>query len=215
MDCWDLYSRSSPYTIGLTGNIATGKTTVGRMLEDLGAERIDADRVAHKVIEPDGPAYEDVVETFGPGIVRDDRTIDRRALGRIVFNDGEALRALEALVHPPVIRKIDAMIEASSAPVVVVEAIKLLESGMAAHYDAIWVTTCAESNQRSRLMNLRGLSREDADARLQAQTPQSLKIAQADVVIETDGTIAQTRAQVQEAWRRMPLAPRVADQDYE
>jgi dephospho-CoA kinase len=207
VDRRDASPNSSTYTIGLTGNIATGKTTVGRMLEDLGAECIDADQIAHEVIEPDGPAYEDVIEAFGPEILRDDRSIDRRRLGRIVFNDDDALRMLEAIVHPPVIRKIDALVERSEAPAVVVEAIKLLESGMAAHYDAIWVTTCAESTQRSRLMTLRGMSCEEAEARLRAQTPQSLKLAQADVVIETDGTIAQTRAQVRAAWQRMPLAP--------
>jgi dephospho-CoA kinase len=181
------------------------------MLEDLGAERIDADRVAHKVMEPDEAAYADVIEMFGPDIVRDDGTIDRRTLGRIVFNDEDALRTLESLVHPPVIQKIEALIQVSNAPVVVVEAIKLLESGMATRYDAIWVTTCAESTQRSRLMNLRGLSREDANVRLRAQTPQTLKLARADVVIETGGTLAQTRNQVHSAWRRLPLAPRSPD----
>lgn len=209
----DLPSGLASYTIGLTGNIATGKTTVGRMLEDRGAELIDADRIAHQVMEPEGPAYEDVVEAFGTEILRGDGMIDRRRLGRIVFNDEEALRRLEALVHPPVIRKIDALIEASNAPVVVVEAIKLLESGMAVRYDAIWVTTCAESIQRSRLMRLRGLSPDDAEARLRAQTPQILKLEQADVVIQTGGTLAQTRSQVRSAWRRMPLAPRACDPD--
>jgi dephospho-CoA kinase len=204
---------SPPYTIGLTGNIATGKSTVGRMLEALGAERIDADRVAHEVIEPDGPAYDEVVAAFGTEVLREDRTIDRRRLGRIVFNDEEALRTLEGLVHPPVIRSIDARIERSRAPVVVVEAVKLLESGMADRYDAIWVTACSESTQRARLVRLRGMSREDAEARLRAQNSQALKLAQADVVIETEGTLAQTRAQVRDAWRRMPLAARAPDSE--
>jgi dephospho-CoA kinase len=183
------------------------------MLEALGAERIDADRVAHEVIEPDGPAYDEVVAAFGTEILREDRTIDRRRLGRIVFNDEDALRTLEGLVHPPVIRSIDAWIERSRAPVVVVEAVKLLESGMADRYDAIWVTACSESTQRARLVRLRGMSREDAEARLRAQNPQALKLAQADVVIETEGTLAQTRAQVRDAWRRMPLAARAPDSE--
>ena len=203
----DLCPDVSTYTIGLTGNIATGKTTVGRMLEALGAELLDADRIAHEVIEPGGPAYDEVIETFGPEILRDDRTIDRRRLGRIVFNDATALRTLESIVHPPVIRRIDALIERSTAPVVVIEAIKLLETGMADRYDVIWVTTCSEATQRSRLMTLRGLSREEADARIRAQTAQTLKLAQADVVIETNGTLVQTRDQVRAAWRRMPLGP--------
>ncbi len=203
----DTYATSSPITIGLTGNIATGKTTVGRMLEALGAERIDADRVAHAVIEPDGSAYHDVVAAFGEQILREDGTIDRGRLGRIVFNDADALKTLEALVHPPVISTIAARIAHSDAPVVVVEAIKLLESGMADHYDAIWVTTCSELIQRARLVELRGMSRQDAEARIRAQNPQALKLAQADVVIETEGTLAQTRSQVRAAWRRMPPAP--------
>jgi len=194
------YQGSAPYRIGLTGNIATGKSTVGRMLASLGAELIDADKVAHAVMAPAGSAYAGVVEAFGPDVVGDAGEIDRRALGRIVFAEPEALKRLEALVHPAVIAEVNQRIARSAAPAVVVEAIKLLESGMADSYDAIWVTTCSEETQLVRLMGTRGLSRDDALARIGAQAPQAEKVLRADVVVDTDGTLAETRAQVEAAW---------------
>jgi dephospho-CoA kinase len=193
---------SAPYCIGLTGNIATGKSAVGRMLASLGAEMIDADKVAHAVMAPAGSAYAGVVAAFGPDIVGNAGEIDRRALGRIVFADPEALKRLEALVHPAVITEVNQRIERSTATAVAVEAIKLLESGMAESYDAIWVTTCSEETQRARLMENRGLSREDALVRIRAQAPQAEKVLRADVVVDTDGTMAETRAQVEAAWAK-------------
>ncbi|MGC9521157.1 MAG: dephospho-CoA kinase [Anaerolineae bacterium] len=193
-------SADIPYRIGLTGNIATGKTTVGHMLVELGAELIDADRVAHAVMAPEGAAYEPVVEAFGSDILAQDGTIDRGKLGRRVFSDPAALRRLEALVHPPVIAAVERRIACSSAPVVVVEAIKLLESGMAASYEAIWVTTCSSATQLERLVKGRGMDSDAALQRIRAQPPQEEKLAQADVVIDTEGTLDETRAQVRTAW---------------
>ncbi len=232
--------QAAAIRIGLTGNIATGKTTVGRMLEALGAELIDADQVSHAVMAPGGPAYGPVVAAFGDGILAEDdeidpvasprsatrqiprsttrsiarsaerpvsreaeRMINRAALGRLVFSDPDALARLEALVHPVVIAEVERRIADSAARVIVVEAIKLLESGMAETYDAIWVTTCSEATQLARLMEGRGLSREAALARIHAQPPQAEKLARADWVIETDGTLAQTEMQVREGWQRL------------
>ncbi|HOT91303.1 MAG TPA: dephospho-CoA kinase [Anaerolineae bacterium] len=192
-----------PYRIGLTGNIATGKSVVGRMLAELGAERIDADQVAHAVIAPDGAAYAAVVAAFGPDILASDGTIDRRKLGDIVFSDPEALARLEQLTHPAIIAIIEARIAASRAPAVVVEAIKLLESGIADDYDAIWVTTCPEAEQLTRLMRSRGLTRESALRRIHAQPPQAEKLARADVIIDTSGSLDATRAQVIAAWENI------------
>ncbi len=194
---------ASPYRIGLTGNIATGKSTAGRMLEALGAELIDADTVAHAVIAPGGPAYGPVVAAFGEDIVGEDGAINRAALGRRVFSDPAALQRLEALVHPAVIAEVDRQVAASHARVVVVEAIKLLESGMADAYDAIWVTTCSEATQLHRLVQGRGLSREAALERIHAQPPQAEKLARADWVIDTEGTFEQTEAQVYAGWQRV------------
>jgi dephospho-CoA kinase len=197
-----------PYLIGLTGNIATGKTTVGRMLVDLGAELIDADKVAHQVMRPGGRAYDSIVDAFGESVLQADGSIDRRALGEIVFNDPQLLLRLESLVHPPTIAAIEERIRESAAPVVVVEAIKLLESGMAERYPALWVTTCPPEVQLERLVEGRGLSREDAWERIRAQPPQSEKIARADVVIDTSQTLEETRAQVIRSWEKQ-VAPQV------
>ena len=189
-----------PYRIGLTGNIATGKSTVGRMLAKLGAEVIDADQIVHTVLSPNGAAYPAVVAVFGTGILTADGTIDRSQLGDFVFADANALARLEQLTHPPVIAIIDERIATTATPVVVVEAIKLLESGVADDYEAIWVTTCPETAQLARLMKSRHLTREEALRRIHAQPPQAKKIARANVVIDTSGTIGETRAQVVAAW---------------
>ncbi len=194
-----------PYRIGLTGNIATGKSTVGRMLVELGAVLIDADRVAHDVLMPGGAAYSSVLHSFGAAILSPDGLLDRQKLGAIVFSNPEALQRLESLVHPPVIAAIEQTIADLHVQVVVVEAIKLLETGMAESYDAIWVTTCPESVQLARLMKNRKLSSEDALLRLQAQSPQEDKLIYADVVINTAGKLEETRAQVREAWRHLAL----------
>jgi dephospho-CoA kinase len=197
---------SLPYRIGLTGNIATGKTTVGHMLEALGALWIDADKVAHRMMAPGGKAYKAVTETFGPEILERDGTIDRRKLGSLVFSDPAALLQLESLVHPAVIEAVEHQMSLSEAQVVVVEAIKLLESGMAACYEAIWVTVCDEDIQIARLMQTRGLSRAAALQRIRAQPPQSDKIAVADLVISTNGPREATRAQVEAVWAELCAA---------
>lgn len=192
------------YRIGLTGNIATGKSNVGQLLHGLGAAYIDADRVAHEVMAPGQAAYQAVVAHFGARILAPDGAIDRRALGAIVFSDPEELCELERCVHPAAIAEVERRIQASAACVVVVEAIKLLESGMAETYDAIWVTTCPEEEQVRRLQESRGLDRVEALRRIHAQPSQAEKLARADVIIDTGGTKAETRAQVHAAWARIP-----------
>lgn len=191
------------YVICLTGNIATGKSTVARILAELGATMIDADRVAHEVMEPGGPAYAPVVEAFGPEILHSTGLINRRALGAIVFSDPEALKRLEALVHPPTIDEVERRVKAAPTRVVVVEAIKLLESGMVERLcHTVWVTTCSEETQLKRMMYQRNFIREDALKRIRSQPPQELKLARADVVITTDGPLEATREQVLAAWRQ-------------
>ncbi len=200
----------TPYRIGLTGNIATGKSTVGEILLELGAMHIDADLVAHKVMEPQGQAYAAVIAAFGKAIVGPAGHIDRSALGDIVFDNPEALRRLEKIVHPHVIAAVNARIASSDRPVVVVEAIKLLESGLADTYEAIWVTTCPEPTQVSRLMTTRDYTQAEALRRVHAQPPQEEKIARADVVIDTSGTMAQTETQVRAAWAENVIALSIA-----
>jgi len=189
-----------PILIGLTGNIATGKSVVAQMLEELGAFVVDADRVAHEVTAPDGPAYDAVIQTFGRAILSSDGTIDRGKLGEIVFRDPEALQRLEAAVHPATIAEVTLRILQATEPVVVVEAIKLIEAGMHRAYDALWVVTAPRWLQIERLVNERGLTEEAAALRVDAQPPQEEKATVADLVIVNDGSLEALREKVQAAW---------------
>lgn len=198
------------YVIGLTGNIGTGKSTVRRMLDRLGAETIDADKIAHQTIEPDGPAYQAVVDAFGPAILRDDGTIDRSKLSNIVFNDSQALEQLEGLTHPAVGELIARRIENAGAPVVVVEAIKLIEAGLHNACDAVWIVTADREQQIQRLLESRGLDRGAAETRLDAQPPIEPKLTLADVVIDNSGTKEMLWEQVRAAWNQIPAEERRA-----
>ncbi len=189
-----------PTLIGLTGNIATGKSLVAQMLAELGAFVIDADRVAHEVMAPDGPAYDAVIEAFGRDVVAPDGTVDRGKLGEIVFRDPKALERLEKAVHPATIAEVTLRILQATKPVVVVEAIKLIEAGMHRAYDALWVVTAPRSLQIERLVNERGLAEEEAALRVDAQPPQEEKAAVADLVIVNDGSVEALREKVQAAW---------------
>jgi dephospho-CoA kinase len=189
--------------IGLTGNISTGKSTVAGMLAELGAEVIDADKVAHEVMRAGTPAHARIIETFGPEVLDCDGEIDRARLGARVFSDPAALARLEAIVHPATVEEIHRRIAATSADVTVVEAIKLIEVGMVTDCDSVWVTTCRPEQQIYRMMGGRGLSRAEAEQRVRAQPPQEEKIARADVIIDTSGTLSRTRSQVQVAWERL------------
>ena len=189
--------------IGLTGNIATGKSEVARLLTELGARVIDADKIAHEVMCPAGPAYHSVVEAFGPGVLAADGTIDRAELGAIVFRDPAALRRLEAAVHPATIREVARRIARATEAVVVVEAIKLIEAGMHRHYDALWVVTAPRPVQIARLVAMRGLTEEEAALRVDAQPPQEEKAAVADLVIVNDGDLSDLRQKVEAAWTQI------------
>jgi len=188
--------------IGLTGNIACGKSTVLRQLARLGAYTIDADELIHEILRKGGLAYKPVLEEFGEGILGEDGEIDRRALARIVFSDPEKLRRLEEIEHPIVRRVIEEKISGASEEVVVLDAIKLIESGWADKCDSVWVVTCLREQQIDRLMRTRGYSREEAEMRVDAQSPQEAKVARANVVIDNSGSLESTRRQVLDAWRR-------------
>ncbi len=217
------------YLIGLTGNIACGKSAVVAMLRELGAQTIDADQVTHDLQRPGQPVYDQIVAAFGAGILaQPGGPIDRRALGAIVFTDPAELRRLEQIVHPAVRAQLAVWLKsvgdgrrevgngeqivrsASSQPlpatrqppiVAVIDAIKLIESGWRPICDAIWVVTCTPEQQLARLVGARGMTEAEARARIEAQPPQSEKVAQANVVIDNSGALAATREQVQAAWR--------------
>jgi dephospho-CoA kinase len=193
-----------PFLVGLTGNIATGKSAAARMLSGMGACVIDADQVAHEVMQPGCPAFGPVVEAFGPEILAADGTIDRARLGAIVFRDPAALQRLEAAVHPATIAAVSRRIAAAQEPVVVVEAIKLIEAGMHRAYDALWVVTAPRSVQIERLVAMRGLSEKEAVLRVDAQPPQAEKAALADVVLVNDGNLDDLLHKVEAAWAQIP-----------
>lgn len=189
--------------IGLTGNIATGKTVVRKMLGHLGAYTIDADALTHRVMSKDGPGYKRIVELFGKFILDKEENIDRAKLGKLVFADPEALTGLEAIVHPYVRQAVDYLISKASQEVVVVEAIKLLESPLKDKIDSLWVTTSSEDNQLVRLATKRKMTTTDARQRMASQSPQREKTAAADVVIENNGSFEDTWKQVQKAWQKL------------
>jgi dephospho-CoA kinase len=190
------------YVIGLTGNIATGKSLVRRMLEHLGAYTIDADGLAHQAMAPGAPAYKPVITMFGQWILDSEHRIDRSKLGAVVFSHPEALARLEAMTHPVVGKAIDTLIQRARHKVVVVEAIKLLEGSLASQMDAIWVVDVAEDKQLDRLIK-RGLPQLEAMKRIRTQNPQADKLARASVVINNNGTPEETWAQVRAAWSKI------------
>jgi len=193
--------------IGLTGNIATGKSTVAKMLEDLGATVIDADALVHELQRQGTPVFNDIVAAFGPGILDRAGEIDRKALGSIVFSDPAQLRRLESIVHPAVLIESMRRIMEAPTPVVVYEAIKLIEAGRAEMCDAVWVVTAQSEVQLQRLMTDRHMGEAEARQRIEAQPPQSEKIKRATVVIDNSGSREDTRQQVEAAYRAIEIKP--------
>jgi dephospho-CoA kinase len=208
-------TQATLHIIGLTGNIATGKSVVAAMLAELGAEVIDADRLAHEVMSSGTEVWQRVVDEFGSGFLQPDGELNRTKLGARVFADPDALARLEAIVHPAVIAKSERLLQelargGGSSPtglvgcqVAVLEAIKLIESGMNQRCDELWVVTCPREQQVQRLLETRGWSTEEAELRIDAQPAQEEKIALADVVVDNSGSLEQTRAQVLREWQRL------------
>lgn len=193
--------------IGLTGNIATGKSVVRRMLEHLGAYTIDADALAHRVIAKGAPGYQAVIDKFGKWLLDPDGQINRTRLGRLVFSDSQALAQLEDIIHPLVAQAIDLLVRRSTQPVIVIEAIKLLETDLRNKCDSIWVTEADPKIQMERLTRKRGMTAEDALQRIHAQLPQQDKIKAAAVVLKNNGSIEDLWKQVDAAWKRLFPAP--------
>jgi dephospho-CoA kinase len=190
--------------IGITGPIGCGKSTVARWLGELGAVVIDADAVAREVTAPGEPALDAVIARFGEGYRLADGSLDRAALGRLVFANPSALRDLEAIVHPAVRPRILAAVgaaETAGSEIVAIEAIKLVEGGLAAECDEVWLVVCAEREQRDRLV-ARGSSMAEASQRIAAQGDLAGRIVGAATrVIDTSGDRGEARARVREAAR--------------
>ncbi|HUS79984.1 MAG TPA: dephospho-CoA kinase [Armatimonadota bacterium] len=192
------------YVIGLTGNVATGKSVVAAMLARLGAQVIDADRLAHSVMAAGAPAHRAIVARFGAGVLEPTGEIDRRALGEMVFRDAAALADLERIVHPDVVAETLCRLAASTRPVAVVEAIKLVEADMHQHCQAVWVVTSPRRLQLARMVAARGLTPAQAALRIDAQPPQEEKMARATAVIDNAGDLGTTWRQVLRAWNAIP-----------
>lgn len=191
------------FVIGLTGNIGTGKSVVRKMLEHQGAYGIDADALSHRAIAKGAPGYTAIVETFGRWILAPDGEVDRARLGRIVFSDPDALKALEGIIHPLVDQAIDILIRRSTQRVIVIEAIKLIEAGISSRCNSIWTVYTPPEVQLQRLMQKRGMNEKEARQRIAAQPPQEKKMAAAQVVIKNVGSIADTYKQVSTAWEKV------------
>jgi dephospho-CoA kinase len=195
-----------PIVVGLTGGIGSGKSQALRFLTALGAEGIDADRVTHEVMALGGPAYQPIIAEFGREIVGSDGQLDRRRLAAQVFADPAALARLEAITHPAVAEAIRARIAATPAPLVVIEAIKLLEAGLSRQLcDEVWVTLAHRDQQVARLMATRHMTAEEIDRRLASQMPPEQMAEQADRIIDTSGTVAETGLQVLGCWAGLGL----------
>ena len=195
------------YVIGLTGNIATGKSVVRRMLEHLGAYTIDADALSHRAMAKGAPGYKPVVEKFGQWILDKEGEIDRNKLGSVVFRDPAALAELENIVHPLVTQAISVLVKRAGQPIVVIEAIKLLESDLKKSCDSIWVTYAPEEVQIERLVRKRNMTREEAQRRISAQAAQSEKIAAANFVVRNIGSYDDLWKQISAAWNQISPSP--------
>ncbi len=190
------------YIIGLTGNIATGKSVVRRMLEHLGAYTIDADSLSHRAISKGGPAYQLVIDKFGKWLIDKDGEIDRTKLGTLTFADGEAMKQLEDLIHPFVIQAIEVLIQRAPQPVVVIEAIKLLESSLRQSCDSIWVSDASEDVQVDRLIRKREMTRAQALERIKFQSAQNDKLRLANVIVKNSGSYEDLWKQVSDEWQK-------------
>jgi dephospho-CoA kinase len=192
-----------PFLLGLTGNIACGKTTVGQLLaERHGAEYIDADRVVHALYAPETSETRAIAKRFGADLLQADGTIDRRRLGDLVMGDRAALKDLERILDPGVRHTIEDRFARATAPVVVLDAIRLIEGGLYKRCDAVWVVVCELELQLQRLQASRQFTPEQAALRVAAQQAVEDKVRYATAVIINNGSRADLASRVDAAWLR-------------
>ena len=194
-------------TIGLTGGIGSGKSTVSKVLATLGASIIDADRVGHEIYLPGKAAWKQVTNTFGREIVAEDQTIDRKKLGAIVFGSPDALARLNAIVHPIMFEEIRQRIQARRAEgftlPVVVEAAILIEANWLPLADTVWVVETDKDAAIRRVAEQRGMSTADAEARIANQLSNAERRKHAQVVIRNNGSLQALEQQIQQAWDQL------------
>ena len=191
--------------IGVTGGVGTGKSTVAKMFGDLGARVIDADALAHEAMRTGSVAWRRIVEDFGEGILHPDRSINRQALGGIVFTDEDARRRLEDIIHPQVLKAIKRQLHAWKKNgrdlMVVLDVPLLLEAGLASMVDVVVVVRADPAAQHARLMQQRDWSEAEIQRRTGAQWSLADKEEHADAIVENSGTLADTRRQVRQLWK--------------
>lgn len=192
---------------GLTGGISSGKSTVAATFAVLGAKIIDADRIGHEILREPGDAFEEVVREFGEGILNGAGVIDRKILGSIVFADPTKRQVLNAILHPRIIAKQEALVreyhDGDSAAVIVVEAALIYEAGVDGRFRKIIVTWCEPDQQIERLMTQSGLAREEAAARVAAQMPAAEKRRRADFVIDCSRSLEETERQTRQVYAQL------------
>ena len=197
--------------IGVTGGVGTGKTTVAKMFKELGATVLDADVMAHQLMEPKRLCWRRIVERFGEKVLNEDQTINRRRLAAIVFHDAQQRRELEALIHPPVLRQMKQRLHGlrrlRRIPAVVLDVPLLVEADAQGMVDLLVVVTAPPDVQRERLRRRYGEAQE-GEARIASQMELSAKVALADAVVETGGTLDATRTQVKRIWEQLGLRNR-------
>ncbi|MFJ8583199.1 dephospho-CoA kinase [Streptomyces sp. NPDC093595] len=190
--------------VGLTGGIGAGKSEVSRLLVSYGAVLVDADRIAREVVEPGTPGLAAVVEAFGAGILTPEGTLDRPALGSLVFSDPERLATLNGIVHPLVGARSAELEAAAGADAVVIHDVPLLtENGLAPLYDLVVVVDATPETQLDRLVRLRGMTEAEARARMAVQATREQRLAVADLVIDNDGPLEALEPQVRKVWAEL------------
>jgi dephospho-CoA kinase len=204
-------AHGRPLVIGLTGPIAAGKSTVAAMLGERGAAVIDADQIYWSLLNPGSDVWQQIIARFGPVVLGPDQQIDRAALGEIVFGDPAALADLEQMTHPAVVAEIRRQIAVSDADVVAVEAVKLVESGLLADVDSLWVVTADPNVRRQRLAARSGLSDEEAESRLSASSHVATLNVPASVVIQNSGDMSCMARAVARAWQEVVVPFLAAD----
>lgn len=193
--------------IGLTGGIATGKSLVSEILRGLGAYIIDADKIAREVVEPEKPAWSEIVDFFGKDIINKDKTINRKRLGEIIFNDPVKKRKLEGIVHPKVIEEENRMVKEylkiKADGIVIIDAALLIEAGSHKRVDKLIVVYADKETQAKRLMERDGLSRPDAEKRIASQLPLDEKVKMADFIIDNSKGIEETQRQTIDIFNKL------------
>ena len=189
--------------LGVTGTFGSGKSTVANMFKSFGAELIDADKIAHRVIRPGSEIYKKIINAFSRSILKKNKTIDRKKIAKVVFKDKKLLQKLNRIIHPEVIKIIENQICASTKDIVVLDAPLLIEAGLERLVDKLIVVSIHKKKQIERALKKASLSEADILKRIKAQIPLKDKIRLADFVIDNNGTIKATKKQIQELRRKL------------